>query len=179
MHALTRELNSQLNRHSVDIPVFAAASADDATVAASATLEFIAHTEHPSSKLVLYTTDTENFASGFPEGEQAVHELAGTAKLELVNSVFPEQKILSFSHTSIVLPADDAHYGISGDYSNCVHYFPGDIEKFTVCNNNPQQDLQGELTEKNLKSGIIRRLMYNPDFSGLKVSMRKFINGLP
>jgi len=179
MHALTRELNSRLHRHSVDIPVFAAASADDATVAASATLEFIAHTEHPSSKLVLYTTDTENFSSSFPEGEQVVHELAGTAKLELVNSIFPEQKILSFSHTSIVLPADDAHYGISGDYSNCAHYFPDDIEKFTVCNNNPQQDLQGELTEKNLKSGILRRLMYNPDFSRLKISMRKFINGLP
>jgi esterase/lipase len=177
MHALTRKVNSLLQRYSVDIPVFAAASADDTTVAASATLEFIAHTRHPSSKLVLYTTDTENYSSASPEGEQAEH--AGSARLELVNSVFPEQRILSFSHTSIVLPPEDHHYGVSGDYSNCAHYFPGDIEKFTACNNNPQLDLQGELTEENLKSGIIRRLMYNPDFSGLKDSMRTFINSLP
>jgi esterase/lipase len=178
MYALTREVNHLLHQYNVDIPVFAAASADDTTVAASATLEFFAHTRHPSSKLVLYTTDTENFSSGFPEGKRAVGELGRTAKLELVNSVFPEQNILSFSHTSIVLPADDTHYGASGDYSNCVHYYPGDIEKFAACNNNPHKDLQGELTENNLKAGILRRLMYNPNYSELKDSMRKFIDDL-
>lgn len=178
MYALTREVNNLLYQYNVNIPVFAAASADDTTVAASATLEFIAHTRHPSSKLVLYTTDTEKFSSSFPEGKRAVGDFGGPAKLELVNSVFPEQRILSFSHTSIVLPADDTHYGASGDYSNCVHYYPDDIEKFAVCNNNPEQDLQGELTEKNLKAGILRRLMYNPKFLELKVSMKNFIDDL-
>lgn len=178
MYSLTREVNNLLHRYNVDIPVFAAASADDTTVSASATLDFIAHARHPSGKLVLYTTDTEKFPSGFPEGKRVAGEFAGTAKLELVNSVFPEQRILSFSHTSIVLPADDMHYGASGDYSNCVHYYPDDIEKFAVCNNNPEEDLQGELTGKNLKAGILRRLMYNPDFPGLKVSMKKFIDDL-
>jgi len=178
MYALTREVNNLLHQYNIDIPVFAAASADDTTVATSATIEFIAQTRHPSSKLVLYTADTERFSCNIPEMKRVVGELGGTAKLELVNSVIPEQRILSFSHTSIVLPADDMHYGESGEYSNCAHYYPDDIEKYAACNNNPQQDLQGELTEKNLKAGILRRLMYNPHFTELKSSMRKFIDDL-
>jgi esterase/lipase len=178
MYALTGEVKNLLHQYNVDIPVFAAASADDTTVATSATIQFIEHSRHPSSKLVLYTTDPEKYTSKNPEIKRNVGDLGRIAKLELENSVFPEQRILSFSHTCIVLPADDMHYGASGEYSNCAHYFPDDIEKFASCNNNPQQDLQGELTGKNLNAGILRRLMYNPSFSALKVSMRNFIDEL-
>jgi len=179
MYALTRRVNDLLQQYNIDIPVFVAASEDDTTVSASATLEFISLTRNPVSKMVLYTTDAEQSSSILPEGKRVVDDLIGTAKLELVSSIFPEQRILSFSHTSIVLPPDDQHYGVLGDYSNCVHYYPDDIDKYAVCNNNPRQVLQGELTEKNLKAGIIRRLMYNPEFSSLRDSMRKFINLLP
>ncbi len=79
-------------------------------------------THHPSSKLVLYTTDMEKLPSGIP-----------AVKLEMVNSALPGQKILSSAHTAIVLPADDAHYGMAGDYANCIHYFPGDREKYAAC----------------------------------------------
>lgn len=167
MHALTREVNKLLHQHQVEIPVFAVASADDTTVDTSETLKFIARSRHPSSKLVLYATDTVKFQPDIPAED-----------LELVNSVFPEQRILSSAHTAIVLPAGDLHYGAEGDYSNCIHYYPDDIEKYTACINNPKADLQGELTGKNLKAGIIRRLMYNPNFSALKVSMKGFIDAL-
>lgn len=178
MYALTREVKNLLHQYNVDIPVFAAASADDTTVVTSATLEFIAQARHPASKLVLYATDIEKFSSRLAGMGQDAGEFGRKAKLELENSVFPEQRILSFSHTSIVLPADDSHYGATGEYSNCAHYYPDDIEKYAVCINNPRQDLQGELTDKNLKAGVIRRLMYNPSFSALKVSMRKFVDDL-
>jgi hypothetical protein len=78
-----------------------------------------------------------------------------------------------------VLPAEDVHYGLEGEYSNCIHYYPDDIEKFISCNNNPQSVLQGEVTKQNLKKGVLRRLMYNPNFSALKVTMKKFIDELP
>ena len=68
---------------------------------------------------------------------------------------------------------------MAGDYSNCVHYYPGDMEKYAACLKHPEQDFQGELTEENLKAGILRRLMYNPNFAALKVSMKRFINDLP
>ena len=168
IYGLTREVHSQLQGHEVSIPVFAAASQDDTTVDTSATLDFMALTRNPSSKLVLYTTDTGKAPKDFP-----------AEKLELVNSVVPEQKILSSAHTAIVLPPEDAHYGTAGNYSNCIHYYPDEMEKYDACNNKPRENLQGELTEKNLKAGTLRRLMYNPNFSALELSMKKFIDSLP
>ncbi len=167
LYALTRELDAQLQTHEVDIPVFIAASADDMTVNTEVILDFIARARHMSSKLVLYTTKPEKLPPGIP-----------AEKLELVNSVFPEQKILSSAHTAIVIPPEDTHYGIAGEYSNCVHYYPHEMEKYAACLKHPEQDFQGELTEQNLKTGILRRLMYNPNFAALKVSMQGFIDKL-
>jgi esterase/lipase len=166
MHALIRELNSLLRGREIGIPVFAAASRDDATANTPATLEFIAHAPHPSNRLVLYATDTEA-----PPGIPA-------QKLELVNSALPELGILSSSHTAIVLPPDDPHYGANGDYCNAIHYYPGDMEKYDACNNGHAGVLQGEVTAANLRAGILRRLMYNPNFAALKVSMKRFIDAL-
>jgi len=168
IYALTKKLNSLLQEHEVSIPVFAAASQDDTTANTPATLEFMARARHLSSRLVLYTTDTGKFPPGIP-----------VEKLELVNSVVPEQKILSSAHTAIVLPPDDAHYGAARGYSNSIHYYPDDIEKYDACNNKPEDVLQGEITEANLKAGILRRLMYNPNFAALKASMKRFIDHLP
>ena len=168
MYALTKKLDALLREQEVSIPVFSAASQDDTTANTPATLEFMAHARHSSSKLVLYTTDTENFPPGIP-----------AAKVELVNSVVPEQKIISSAHTSIVLPPDDPHYGAAGDYSNSIHYYPDDMEKYHACNNKQGDILLGEITEENLKAGTLQRLMYNPNFAALKVSMGRFIEGLP
>ena len=167
-YQLIRNLKTQLQLRDLNMPIFAAASEDDETVEASATIAFMARARHSLSKLVLYTTDTEKARPGFT-----------SERLELVDSVVPEQRILSSSHMGIVLPADEAHYGFAGDYSNCIHYFSAHKEKYQVCMNNPATDLQGELTEQNLKSGILRRLMYNPKFDALKTSMRRFIESLP
>jgi esterase/lipase len=167
-YALTGKLKDQLRQHELGIPVFAVASEDDMTVNTSAIFEFFSRVNHPSSKLVLYTTEPEKYSPDF---------LAD--RLELVNSVVPGQRILSSAHTAIVMAPEDKHYGEKGEYSNCVHYFPGDMEKYAACLKHPEQDLQGEVTRKNLAAGIIRRLMYNPHFAALKVSMQNFIDRLP
>jgi hypothetical protein len=161
-----------LKPHSLDIPVFIAASADDMTVKTSVILEFIARARHPSSRLVLYTIEPEKSPPGIPPDFLA-------AKLELVNSVVPGQKILSSAHTAIVMPPEDPHYGAAGEYSNCVHYYPDEMGKYAACLKYPEQDFQGEINEKNLAAGILRRLMYNPNFVALKVSMQKFIDQFP
>ena len=167
-HALIRQLHRQLRGHRLDVPVFAAASADDMTVETSAILEFIKHACPHPSRLVLYTTEPEKFPADFPAD-----------KLELVNSVFPGQRILSSAHTAIVLPPQDSHYGLGGEYSNCVHYYPDDMERYAACLAHPEQDFQGEVTTKNLESGVMRRLMYNPNFDALKDSLQSFIERLP
>ena len=167
-YALTRELDVLLQSRKLDIPVFIAASTNDITVKTSATLELITHAQHPLNKLVLYTTEPKKIPPGFP-----------VDKLELVNSVVPEQRILSSAHTAIVMPPNNDHYGAVGEYSNCAHYYPHEMDKYAACLKHPEQDYQGELTAKNLGAGILRRLMYNPHFAALEISMQKFIDTLP
>lgn len=168
MYALTRAVQARQRRQPLHIPVFAVTSADDMTVQTSATLKFMAGAQHPASKLVIYSTAPQNIPTDFP-----------AQKLEWVNSVFPEQRILSSAHTSIVLPADDAHYGSEGDYANCSHYYPHDIKKYIACRTHQAQVAQGEITYQNLQTGIMRRLMVNPNFAGMTIAMRQFIASLP
>lgn len=167
-YALTRVISRQFRKQELDIPVFVVASADDMTVKTSAILGFVSRARHQLSRLVLYTTEPENFSSAIP-----------AEKVELVNSVASGQKILSSAHTAIVVPPEDGHYGVAGNYSNCVHYYPHDTEKYAACLKHPGEDWQGEITGKNLQAGILRRLMYNPNFAALKVSMKRFIGDLP
>jgi esterase/lipase len=167
-YLLIKNLTAQLKMHSFNIPVFTAASVDDVTVDTLATIQFMASATHPNSHLVLYGNDLEKQPKNFP-----------TEKLEWVNSVFPEQKILSSAHTAIVLPSEDTHYGVEGSYSNCHHYFPCDMEKYEMCVKYPQRMLQGEITAENLRAGVMKRLMFNPNFELLKISLQKFIGSFP
>ena len=167
MYQLTQEVGEQELLHKLKLPVFTAASADDTTADISATLNFMMRMPHPSSKLLLYTSVEGKQLHGYPE-----------EKLERVNCIVPKQKILSSAHTAIVLPPEDAHYGLEGDYSNCTHYYPNEMEKYEACCNKPDEILRGEITEQNLALGTLCRLMYNPHFAALKLSMRQFINKL-
>jgi esterase/lipase len=164
LYGLLKNLDARLRSHRVDIPIFAAASAQDVTVDFAATLRFMRNATHPRNKLVVYAREQAAQFSG--------------AKIEWVSSALPDQHILDFSHLSIVLPPEDAHYGCAGDYANCIHYYPDDMEKYHVCLTQPQQVLLGEITEQNLHASIVRRLTYNPHFENLKTSMSRFIGEL-
>jgi esterase/lipase len=167
-YLLIKNLTTQLKVHTIKIPVFTAASVDDVTVDTSATIQFMASATHSNSHLVLYGNDLEKQPKNFPPG-----------KFEWVNSAVPEKKLLSSAHTAIVLPPEDTHYGLDGSYSNCHHYFPHDMEKYNACLKNVGTVAQGEITPENLHSGVMKRLMFNPNFALLKISMQKFIEGLP
>ena len=168
MHALTQAVRAQMAKSQVRIPVFAVVSQDDATVNTAATVEFMAHAPHSANKLVYYFSKAEKIPAGFPK-----------EKIECVNSVFPEHKIISSAHTAIVLPREDTYYGDQGEYFNGIHYYPGEMERYAVCNLQAEQLLQGEITAENLKAGTLRRLMHNPNFATLKIAMRQFIDSLP
>lgn len=168
MYRLTQALSAQLKLHELNIPIFAAASVDDKTVNTSATVEFMVRQSNPSNKLILYTTETEKLAQNAP-----------AEKIEWVNSVVPGQKILSSAHTAILISPEDEHYGIDGDYANCAHYYPENMDKYEACMRHPKEYCLGEVTDKNLDTGILRRLMYNPNFAALKISLKRFMDNLP
>ena len=91
----------------------------------------------------------------------------------------PELKILSSAHTSILLPPEDEHYGTAGDYANCIHYYPDEMDKYDACTLHPEECWLGEISGKNLEAGTLRRLMYNPKDAALQVSLKRFIESLP
>jgi hypothetical protein len=158
MYALTQALPQR----EVDVPVFAAASADDATVHSGATLSFMQRARHPRSQLLWYAT-----------------ERIEQDKIEWVDSAVPSQRILSSAHTAIVMSPEDAHYGANGDYANCLHYYENDKTNYRACCARGAETWLGEATERNLQRGLLRRLTYNPHYAAMESSMQKFIEGLP
>jgi esterase/lipase len=168
IHLLTQQVQRDLLKvKRFMLPVFIAASEDDASVITDATVEFFKDAIHPRNEFVLYSTKNDFQAPGVER-----------EKVTLVKSSFPDRHILSSAHTALVLRESDAHYGINGDYANCLHYFPKVPDKYRRCKDK-KEDYLGELTDENLKKGVIRRLMYNPNFSGLESSLSEFIERLP
>ncbi|MBI5890223.1 MAG: alpha/beta fold hydrolase [Nitrosomonadales bacterium] len=158
MYALTQALP----RAGLKIPLFAAASADDVTVSASATLGFMDRARHAGNRLVWYATQKPDHQN-----------------IEWVNSAVPGQHILSSAHTAIVIPPEDEHYGANGDYVNCLHYYENDKTSYHACCARGPDTWLGEATEQNLRHGVVRRLTYNPHYAALEASMQNFIAGLP
>ncbi len=155
MHALTRALPAG----GLDIPVFAAASADDATVHAAATLRFVQQVRHPLRHLVWYA-----------------HADPKLPDVEWVNSFLPQQRIVSGAHTAVVMAPDDPHYGVHGSYANCLHYAL-EAQRHAACLAAPQW--WGEVLPQYLARGVLRRLTWNPHYAALETAMRGFIEGLP
>jgi esterase/lipase len=168
MHALTRVLKTRLNKSRMRIPIFAVASQDDATVDTFATLKLISQEKHPANKLVYYYSDANKIPTEIQQD-----------KIECVSSILPEQNIISSAHTAIVLPREDEYYGEAAKYCNCLHYFPDEMAKYQLCREQKEAIQQGEISRKNLKNMVLRRLMFNPHFEALKTEMKHFIDKLP
>jgi hypothetical protein len=60
-----------------------------------------------------------------------------------------------------------------------MHYLPHDKESARACRKPSAEVWYGEVNERNLQRGLLRRLMYNPHYTEMESSMRKFIEGLP
>jgi esterase/lipase len=162
-YALTKSVQRQLRQHALNIPIFSALSIDDATVNSAASLAFMAQATHPNKHTVLY----------------AAQDLHLTQKnIECVVIRDEQQHILSSAHTAIVLPDDDAHYGKSGDYANCTHYFPEQPTHYAACLRSDIAINRGEINPDNLQQGVMKRLMSNPKFAQLKTSLTEFIASL-
>lgn len=166
-YALTRDIARRLKHRTVDVPVFAAASLEDATVDAQATLAFMARASHPANRLVLYAAGGARPLGGVPP-----------ERVEWVDSAMPERHILGSAHTAIVLPPEDGHYGAAGDYASCGHYYPDDMERYRACLSPTAAVNLGEVTKANLGRGLLRRLTFNPHFAELEVSVKRFIESL-
>ncbi len=141
------------------LPVFIAASEDDATVDSRATVDIFKRWPQHHKKLVWYSREMEP--------QQGL--------LQIIDSRSPEQHISSSSHISLPMPATDPYYGTNGPYTACAHYFADKPREWQLCQAR-QEDLLAETTPYFLSQGVVRRLIYNPYFDEMLQAIAAFIN---
>lgn len=139
------------------LPVFVAASEQDATLNAGAILDWFERQTGP--RRMLYYSNKE---PRVPAG------------VKRIPSRFPEQRIRSFAHTSLIHSPANPHYGARGTQRVCAHYYRLDPPKFARCKAG-EEDCLGEIFEASDDCRIIRRLTYNPLFEEMLDEMRDFI----
>lgn len=162
IYGLIGKIEGARNRSPLSVPLFIAASADDATVHTSATIDLFKKTLSDHKKLILYARRDSEKIPG----------------IEIVDSRFPKQHIESSAHTAIVVSPEDGHYGAGGKYAYCIHYYQKDNRAYAKCKDR-QEDLIGEISDEFQKLGVVRRLTFNPHLSEMLGKMRVFIASLP
>ncbi|MCD6389166.1 MAG: alpha/beta fold hydrolase [Desulfobulbaceae bacterium] len=165
VYNLTQELDELIeNGLKLSIPVFAAVSSEDIVIDP---LEFIDFFKNKivskKSVLLVYSSSPDDFMTNDP-------------RILVKNSHLPQEKIHDFSHLSMTMPPDDPHYGKDGDYINCLHYRNQSEEKKICLEDNTIE--QGEISSKNKKQGVMRRLTYHPGFYEMMNDLDLFLDGL-
>mgnify|MGYP003385855011 CR=1 FL=1 len=146
----------------VPVPVLVIASEQDTTISTKKTIEFFNHRTNSDSRMLLYSSR---------------NEVTSTERIEVRNSVDPQQNILSLSHISIPFKPTNHHYGKGGEYKNCQHY-SDDSRRSSCFEANESTIYYGEITKENRAVGTLRRISWNPDYKYMIDRIDQFINAL-
>ena len=131
------------------VPLYLAAAIEDTTIDTEATKTFFKHRANDQSRLRIFRGSQDQT---------------------------PDRQILSQSHLSIPTSPLNKHYGQSGDYVSCGHYF-GDDDEYKACKNaSAESAFFGEKTKDNLKHFPLRRMTWNPEFDNMLAEIDTFLN---
>jgi esterase/lipase len=150
---LMKKVQSALKKNPIKIPMFIVISDDDETICPEKTLKFFSQHENPHSRLLIYSTKPLKFTD---------------SRISVINSVFPDKKILNFSHPCLPVAPNHPHFGEQGDFVDFGHY-----ENPPTCD--PNDIYSGAITSDNLKQHTIKRLTYNPDFNNMMKHLNDFL----
>jgi esterase/lipase len=135
-----------------DIPLFIAASGDDATLGKiDLYREIITDRDSDAARGLFYVRGET------PDSGQIIYRRAQ----------YPEENIFSFSHLSLPYAPDNPRYGRDQNFRFCFHYPPNSSER-TACLRTEDIPL-GEAGIQD--TAVFARLFYNPDF----YSMTRFL----
>jgi len=151
-YLLTQDLAKLKKKKKLKMPLFILDSRDDIIVDTESTLQYFMSQTNPKSKMVIYSTDQEDFPD---------------ARVEWHNSVYPDQNIISFSHICTPISPDDPHYGKNADYK--ILFNPPTHGK-------KNKVYWGEKSRKNLRTYQLGRTSYNPDFNSVMLMLHNFLN---
>lgn len=161
VYKLTGEVNRLVTeRKKLDIPTFVALSEDDITVDSESTVSlFKQYFISGENRMIVYTSEPEKYQKEVSE------------KIWYRDSRIPEERIVSFSHLSILVSPDDPHYGKNAEWTYSPHKWlrqdPTGVKKTNV--------FFGELMGKFKRKHYIQRLTYNPYFHEMTDAIDRFI----
>jgi esterase/lipase len=187
VYLLTRAIAERRRQRPLDTPVFIAMSLDDSTVSSPATIEFF-------NAITPLTVPSTNVLINYT---RAPYALDAQQPLRDRSSVFVGEGIVSFSHVAIPVRPDNPHYGRDGAYRSCLAYQPPNTEKpdeapdsplircrrgrppgdgVRLGENSRRPDLEAASTLERLQPPLVlRRLTFNPDFSGMMGEIDAFV----
>jgi alpha-beta hydrolase superfamily lysophospholipase len=159
-------------RSTLGVPLLGYVSWDDATTDAAASLRFFRRAADERSRLSITARDSE---------VPAVTQLAADARISVRGASVAERGVVSYSHLSFGIPEANTHYGLAGDYANCVWYpVKGGRGSAKYCNcltaamhdsacpdHEPASGdalRYGEANPTDQRQYVLRRLTFNPRF---------------
>jgi len=163
-------------KYQVDIPVFMALSADDATINPSAARDFYCQYVSSKRKLMFWY-------KGFDEQKQAqcdgVVEVEKAPLAQSFNGV--DYNFANYAHTGISGSPADEHYGVSGVYRDCKAYEKKeDVSQWDLCVKDSADKVFAEKNVANmsniLKGGMWRRGTFNKDYEELSQAVVCFVD---
>jgi len=155
---LIEATRASLAEKALIIPVLTIASAQDTTVLAQATFDFMQAQDNPLSFTVLYSQN----------------RLPPYHRTRMVNSNDPANGILGMGHLGLMTPPDHPDYGRDGAYRYCGQYYGDGTDGFDRCKAG-QRDFYGEATPENRELGLIERIAFNPFYDDMLAEISLFL----
>lgn len=173
--------NVENSKSRLTIPVFLAVAENDFTIKSDTAIEYF-HQGRFGDDAEMYIYSPDKVGEGDPEkrlptyiDSRFVHEQDGRKFM-----------IADYSHMALTLRPDDWHYGLQGDYKNCLQYV-FDSDKRERCKDQTLTYADVCFGERALLGSqyyaqcdgagqVVRRLTSNPQFEGLTTFLDGFIN---
>jgi esterase/lipase len=149
LEGLIQKINHFPNAQ-LQIPLFMVLSEDDETIDSQAAVQFFLKQKNPKNHLIYYSTLNISF-----EDE----------RITVLNSVYKEKNILSFSHICLPVSPDNVYYGEQGEYQDSV---------YKNAQSNACIVYKGALNLRSKKYSAFQRLTYNPDFEGMMERITRY-----
>ncbi|ADZ89524.1 alpha/beta hydrolase [Marinomonas mediterranea] len=160
-YRIAKEVRGLVHDNPKDIPVFIALSEEDATVDSSVTLTLFDEAMIGNTNQVLLYSRTQAEAQ--------------SDRKAVVNTYWPDQKIIGLSHMGVIGNPNNTYYGEKGSYRIC-DWHRSDDAQYKKCQR-AENNWYGEKSDELLaKSDIAGRVSWNPLFDDLMKDIGSFIS---
>ena len=167
-YILTKNLARSLEP--IDIPVFLAQSVDDAVIDPVRNTEYFQRFFlHPHSRMLIYRPGDDE-----PD--------ANDPRIQYINSYLVDHRVFAYSHQSVHISPNNAHYGVAGDYRQCggdtSNRSAEEVDRCLKADRPWHGEVFGAAAPPSNAADSFARLTYNPRFAELLAEIDAFLSAI-